>query len=361
MISLYYRQVTKRHEMRLAMLGPRICQILFCTLPLAAFAQTESLFATTSRDQNNSDWIMPRTEHGHPDFQGIWLFGSRTPLQRPAQLGNKQTYSEQEVVELERTMRERNARMDDPLDANRAAPERGARIGQEADDGFLAHYREPELVKVNGEYRTSVIVDPVDGRYPLREGFKDFTAMRRAAGLGDTDGPEGQPLSGRCITFGAAVPSLTPIMMNPNMQIIQNRDYVVIVTEMIHDARIVRLDAEHFSHGIRNWMGDSVGRWDGDTLVVHTRNFRPEQSSPMFIPHSEDLELVERYTLTGDNEIHYSFTASDAQAFTQTVTGERTLTRNSPEQRIYEFACHEGNYSLSSILAGARRQDVESN
>lgn len=327
-------------------------------LPLTAIAQSEGGISESARDATNSDWIMPRTEHGHPDFQGTWLFGSTTPFQRRMDLGMKKTYTEEEVVELERMMQARLERADVPLDPDRDAPEVGARIGQEADDTFLAHWRKPELVKINGEYRTSVIVDPPNGRLPKREGFKDFTAKRKASGLGDTDGPEGQPLSGRCIMFGAAVPSLTPIMMNPNLMIVQTEGYVMIMTEMINDARIIRLDDEHFNNGVRNWMGDSVGKWEDDTLVVRSRNFRPEQSSGRSVALSEDFELEERYTLVGDNEILYSFTIFDQQAYTQPVTGERILSRNSPDDRIYEFACHEGNYSLSGILAGARQLEL---
>ncbi|MDP6651638.1 MAG: hypothetical protein QGF90_05950 [Gammaproteobacteria bacterium] len=135
-----------------------------------------------AQSETVTDWQMPRTEHGHPDLQGIWLFGSRTPLQRPARLGTKQTYTEQEVIDLERTMREAMARQDADLDPGRGAPEQGARIGQEADDTFLAHFRRPELIRVNGEFRTSVILDPPDGRIHLRDGFQDFGARRRAAG-----------------------------------------------------------------------------------------------------------------------------------------------------------------------------------
>ena len=324
-------------------------------LPMTGFAQSEGGISESERVTTSSDWIMPRTEYGHPDFQGTWLFGSTTPFQRRMDLGMKQTYTEEEVLELERMMRTRLERADVPLDPNRAPPEKGARIGQEADDTFLAHWRKPELVKINGEYRTSVIVDPPNGRVPKREGFKDFTARRKAAGLGDTDGPEGQPLSGRCILFGSAVPSLTPIMMNPNLMIVQTEDYVMIMTEMINDARIIRLEAEHYDNGVRNWMGDSVGKWEGDTLVVRSKNFRPEQSSGRAVTLSEDFELEERYTLVGDDEILYGFTFVDPQAYTQPVTGERILSRNSPDDRIYEFACHEGNYSLSGILAGARQ------
>ncbi|MCB1669481.1 MAG: hypothetical protein R3F41_05960 [Gammaproteobacteria bacterium] len=332
---------------------------LLMTLTLTAEAQLEGAPTLPDAPVQAADWIMPRTEHGHPDLQGTWFFGSRTPLQRPASLGTQRTYSDQEARMMEGRMQQRLDSQAMPLDPNRGAPEAGARIGQEADDSFLAHYQAARLVPVNGEYRTSVIVDPVDGRIPLREDFKDFTARQRASGLGETDGPEGQPLSGRCLMFGSAVPSLTPGMMNPNLQIVQNRDYVMIMTEMVHDARIIRLNDEHFSNDIASWMGDSIGRWEGDTLVVHSRNFRPEQSSGMTIAMSEEFEVVERYTPVSDGEIHYAFTVYDQQAYTQPFSGERMLTRNGAEDRVYEFACHEGNYSLSGILAGARRQEVE--
>ncbi len=324
-------------------------------LPATGLAQPEGGISEQTIATTSSDWVIPRTEYGHPDLQGTWLFGSTTPFQRRMDLGLKQTYSDEEARELERMMQARLESADVPLDPNRAPPEAGARIGQEADDTFLAHWRKPELVKVNGEYRTSVIVDPPNGRLPKREGFKDFTAMREASGLTDTDGPEGQPLSGRCIIFGSAVPSLTPIMMNPNLMIVQTEGYVMIMTEMINDARIIRLDSEHFDNGVRNWMGDSIGKWESDTLVVHSKNFRPEQSSGQSVTLSEDFELEERYTIVGDNEIHYAFTFVDPQAYTQPVSGERILSRNAADDRIYEFACHEGNYSLSGILAGARR------
>lgn len=318
-------------------------------------AQEALLDSSSDPTYKNSDWTMPRTEYGYPDLQGTWLFGSRTPFQRSQKLGTKATYSNAEVVDLEMKMRQRNLAQDQPLLANRGAPEKGARIGQEADDAFLAHFREAKMVKTNGEYRTSVITHPANGRLPKQTEFKDFYAQRRASGLGDTDGPEGQPLSGRCLMFGAAVPSLTPIMMNANLQIVQTKDYVMIMTEMAHDARIIRIDQAHFAHGHKAWMGDSVGYWDGDTLVVHTINFRPEQSSARSVVISEEFELEERYTLVADGAINYGFTVTDAKAYTESFSGERTLTRNSPGEQIFEFACHEGNYSLSGILAGARR------
>ena len=147
-------------------------------------------------------------------------------------------------------------------------------------------------------------------------------------------------------------------MMNPNMQIVQTPDHVMIVTEMIHDARIIRLWESRPDNGVRQWMGVSSGRWEGDTLVITTTNFRPEQSAAMFVPLSEDFALEERYTLVADDQILYGFTLTDAQAYTQPVSGERILNRNAPEELVYEYACHEGNYSLPGILAGARRQEV---
>ncbi len=308
--------------------------------------------------QGVSEWVTPRTEYGHPDLQGTWFFGSRTPLQRPRDLADKMVYSEAEARELEVGMQRRLDSQDAPLEADRSAPEAGSRIRQEADDAFLGHYLPPKIHKVNGEYRTSVIVEPSNGRLPVREGFQDLRSRTLAGGLADTDGPEGQPLSGRCLMFGPAIPSLTPVMMNPNLQIVQTEDYVVVMTEMIHDARIIRLNDSHHGHAIPQWMGDSVGRWEGDTLVVETRNFRPDTSHRMFLPHSEALEITEYYTLVADGEIHYAFEINDPQAYTQRVRGERIISRNAPQEKVYEYACHEGNHSLVGILRGARFQET---
>ena len=312
---------------------------------------------STAQSDNGSSWVMQRTEYGYPDFQGYWFFGSRTPLQRSPDLGNKRTYSEAEAKELEIAMQSRLDQQDAPLEPNRGAPEKGARIGQEADDAFLGHYLPAELIPIKGEYKTSVIYQPTDGRIPRRDGFLDFHAKRRATGLKDTDGPEGQNLSGRCLMFGAAVPSMTPGMMNPNLQIVQTKDYVMVLTEMIHDARIIRVNDNHLPFNIPQWMGDPVASWEGDTLVVHSNNFRPEQSSSRAITLSDEFELTERYTLVSKNEILYEFTVLDSKAYERPFSGERILTRNRPEERVYEYACHEGNYSLPGILAGARRLD----
>ena len=330
---------------------------IYISLTISIVINTGSL----AQSDNSSSWVMQRTVHGYPDFHGYWFFGSRTPLQRSPGLGNRQAYSEAEAEELELAMQNRLDQQDAPLEPNRGAPEKGARIGQEADDAFLGHYLPAELIPINGEYKTSVIYHPMDGRIPRREGFLDFHAKRRASGLEDTDGPEGQNLSGRCLMFGAAVPSLTPGMMNPNLQIVQTKDHIMVLTEMIHDARIIRINDNHLPFNIPQWMGDSVASWEEDTLVVHSKNFRPEQSSSRTITISDEFELTERYTLVSKDEILYEFTVVDNKAYEQPFSGQRILTRNRPEERVYEYACHEGNYSLPGILAGARRLESENN
>jgi len=335
--------------------------VLLLIVSAASLAQSEGYIPPAPQFDRNSDWVMPRTEYGQPNFQGTWFFGSRTPLQRPKDLGTQATYTKREVQALEQRMQMRLDNQAAPLDPNRDAPEKGAVIRQEADDSFLAHYLDPVVTPIGGEYRTSVITEPPNGRIPpVQESFSDLYDERRALGLGATDGPEGQPLSGRCLVFGAALPNMTPMMMNPNLQIVQNKDYVMVMTEMVHDARIIRLGDDHYDDGIKRWMGDSVGYWEGDTLVVHSKGFRPEQStSRMGFKVSEDFEVTERYTLTSDDTIHYAFTVTDEQAYGRPISGEFTLTRNAPEERLFDFECHEGNYSLSSILRGARMEEIQ--
>ena len=311
------------------------------------------LLTTTLVNANGLEWTAERTEHEQPDLQGIWYFGSNTPFERPTDLGEKQAYTTEEALAIEKEMLEANKALDAPLDPERNAPEVGGRIGFKADYNFATHRN--SLNRVNGEYRTSLVVDPADGRIPIREGFSDFTARRRAMGINDFDGPESA--DGRCLG-GRAVDSLYPMPWNANLQIVQTSSYVMIMTEMIHNARIIRLDGSHRSDGIEYWSGDSVAHWEGDTLVVHTNSFRVEQTAAfMHMPLSEDFELTERFTATSKNEILYQFTVVDPQAYTRPFTVERIIQRRAPGEHIYEFACHEGNYSMIGSLAGTRLKD----
>lgn len=303
-----------------------------------------------------SEWSTPRTEHGQPDLQGIWYFGTNTPFERPADLGEKRAYTEAEALQVEHDMREANWSLEAPLDPDRGAPEAGATILFQADFNFAA--KRNSLTRVNGEYRTSVIIDPPDGRVPLQAGFISYTSQRRTLmGVSSYDGPESA--DGRCLG-GLAVGSLYPTPWNANLQIVQTEDYVMIMTEMIHDARIVRLNGSHRDNGLDYWSGDSVGHWEGDTLVVRTINFRLEQSIGfMGLPLSEEFELTEWFTPVNENEILYSFTIVDPQAYTRPFTTERTIQRRKAGEHIYEYACHEGNYSMIGLLTGARRAEID--
>jgi hypothetical protein len=294
-----------------------------------------------------------QTAHGQPNLEGTWDFGTKTPVQRPAALGEKRAYTEQEAMELESKLREANRRMEAPIDLGKDAPVAGAKINNEADVPSVD--RRHDLTRVNGEYRTSIIVDPTNGQLPKRSGFADHLAQLAARNIGATDGPETLDAPTRCI-HPLPVPSIIPLPYSTLLQIVQTEDHVVLHTELMHEARIVRLNGTHRQHGAKVWMGDSIGRYEGDTFIVHTINFRPEQSFPM-MPMSEDLELTERFTRTSPDEIVYSFTVVDLKAYTSPFTGERTLKRAMPTDRIFEFACHEGNYAMTGILAGARKQE----
>lgn len=301
-------------------------------------------------------------EHGKPDFQGIWWYGSRTPLQRPEGLAEQRIYTPAEVAQIEQRMQDRNTTLFAPLSPDRSAPAKGAAIRQEADDNFLSHFQEPILVPVGSEYRTSIIISPTNGRLPHKAMPTAAPNSALPSNLSEVDGPEGQPLSGRCLAFGAAIPSLTPIMMNPNLQIVQTKDYIVIMTEMVHDARVIKLYEQPTSpkQSFPKWMGDSNAYWEGETLIIESRNFRAEQTSLGRTPVSDQLEITERLSLNDDNSILYGFEVRDPASFSEPIIGERILTRNQPHEKIYEFACHEGNYSLANILMGARRQEFES-
>ncbi len=296
------------------------------------------------------------SEQNRPDLEGTWDFGTRTPWQRPAALGNKRAYTDAEAAELENKARRENLRKEAPIDLTQNAPAVGGTIGEEADE--MAMDRRHELTRVDGEYRTSIIIDPPDGRIPRRKEFVDHYGQLAARNIRNTDGPETLEAPTRCLQ-PLPVPSIFPMPWSALMQIVQTDDYVVLHTEMFHDARIVPLNARHARRGWSTWMGESIGRYEGQTLVIHTIDFRPEQSYAAILPMSGDFELTERFTRTGPDEILYSFTIVDPNAYTGPVTGERTLKRADPGEHILEFACHEGNYAMTGILAGARKQEQD--
>jgi hypothetical protein len=296
-----------------------------------------------------------RTEHGFPDLQGYWTNASQTPLQRPASLGDKRYYDVDEVREIEAAAMQREQAKSAPLTAERDLPQKGGTIRFQADENF-ANTR-INLMQVNGEHRTSLVVDPPDGRLPFREDWQqnEFYGQRLAAGAGEFDGPEMRNPWERCFYVGGQLPPMIAWTYNANFQIVQNRDYLMIMREMVHDARIIRINGAPIPEGLYQWSGNSIGYWEDDTLVVNSEGFHP-QSSNRFIPSSDQLEVTERFQLLSDSEILYQYTVNDAGIYSRPFTVEMTLSRKPDGERIYEYACHEGNYSLPSILAGARRQ-----
>jgi hypothetical protein len=268
-----------------------------------------------------------------PDLQGIWNYATMTPLERPRDLAGKATLTPAEAQEYERAMNERQSTTN-----NTAGPD-----WWDPGTRFLT----------NG--RTSLIVDPPDGRVPPQTPEAQQRAAARAQARrarGPADGPEDRALNERCLNWSVAGPPMLPGVYNNNVQIIQTRDYVAIVSEMIHDARIVATDGR--AHGVvPRWMGDSRGSWDGTTLVVDTVGFTDKTA---FRGSSEHLHLVERFTRVDAETIEYRFTADDPSTWTRPFTAMFPLKKTAGP--IYEYACHEGNErSMVGMLRAARVQE----
>jgi hypothetical protein len=293
----------------------------------------------------------PRTADGQPDLQGIWDFRTITPMERPKQLGTKAFFTEQEAAAYEQEENRRQNR--DLID-----PEKGGGLYP---PGGVIPYNEfwyDRGNKITGTRRTSLIIDPADGRLPpwTAEGQKKAELRAIAdrdnqAGHPHADSWEDRPLSERCLMGGNAGPPITPGPYNNNVQLFQTAGYVVIFNEMIHSSRIVPLDRR--PHGtVPQWKGDSRGHWEGDTLVIDTINFKRETG---LAGSSANMHLTERFTRTGANTLEYQFTVDDPTMWTKPWTAVVPMTKT--EGPIYEYACHETNYAMSGILAGARAQE----
>src|SRR5215468_11277127 len=293
-------------------------------------------------------WTTPRTADGQPDLQGVWDFRTITPMERPAALGTKEFFTDEEAAIWEKDENRRQDR--DQID-----PEVG---GLMYPPGGVVPYNEfwyDRGNKVVGTKRTSLIVDPPNGRLPPMTPDGQKRADRRAAEQRETqfgrphaDSWEDRPLQERCIVGLNAGPPMHPGAYNNNLQLFQTPEYVVILNEMVRRARIVPLDGRPHGH-IRQWKGDSRGHWEGNTLVVDTINFKRETSLPN---SSANTHLVERLTRTDANTLLYEFTVEDPTMWTRPWTAAVPMHKS--EDPIYEYACHEGNYAMASILAGAR-------
>ena len=352
-------------------------RVLFVLLSLV---MSSAVFAQTSET--------PRTASGRPDLSGTYDVATLTPLERPAEYGDRLVLTEEEAAAIAANepealatifnyQREVNSNSDAD-DANRTAPPVGG-DGSTGAAGNVGGYntfwmdRGTTTVHIEGQWRTSIITDPANGRRPPltsaardRRDARDRQVARGAYrrpndgtafwilengpdAPGPYDDPEIRPLSERCIAFGRVGPPMLPALYNNHIRIVQTDDHVMILAEQAHDARIIHMNREHAPPEIRHWFGDAVGHWEGDTLVVDTTNFT---DTPVLADASRNLHAVERFTRVDADTLVYRFTIDDPTVWTRPWSGEYTwpLTRN----RLYEYACHEANYSFEGILRGAR-------
>lgn len=302
-------------------------------------------------DDSASDYSPPRTAAGHPDLQGDWTNTSMTRLERPdpsMPLIVDEAARERMEAAQARASAAANAR----TDPNEGAPEAGGAIG-----GYNRYWLNmgDNLAVVKGEARSSWIVEPENGQMPVSEAGKArIEQILSRRGYAD---PEGLNPADRCLigSRGSGGPPMLNNIYNNTYQIVQTGDVVVINVEMMHDARIVRIGEEHKPEPLKQWLGDSVGRWDGDTLVVETRNWKRDHGNyePVFL--SDEAVVTERFTRVGEDELLYEFAIDDPGFYSQPWRGEMVFrTSTGP---VHEYACHEGNYAMTGILAGARRED----
>ena len=302
------------------------------------------------------DYIAPRTSYGVPDLQGVWTNATITTLERPADL-QELVLTEAQAIVIEKSRQAFYDAYDEPV--KNAEGE----LPQANDPGGYNTFWMDEgtrLARVNGEIRSSFIVEPADGQIPYRL-LARFRMFQQFGKFLSYDGPEIRPLGERCVVgFGSTGgPPMLPVLYNNNYQIVQSPGNVMILVEMNHDARIIRMGGEHPPAHVQKWLGDSIGHWDGDTLVVETSNFHPDQNFRAALKHvvmsSENLLVTERFTRVSADEILYDFTMDDPAVYAKPWRGE--IPMRATAGRIYEYACHEGNYALPGILAGARADE----
>ncbi|HYT08596.1 MAG TPA: hypothetical protein VEL77_13190 [Rugosimonospora sp.] len=315
--------------------------------PASAAGQALSPVAKTTTVRKT--WTPPRTADGQPDLQGVWTNNTVTPLERPKELAGKEFYAEAELQALAKKERERLTKIEDEGQppANHSGVE-----GAPADD---VHYDFSQFGLDRGQSklawnrRTSIIVGP-DGKIPplTPEARARLAEIRAKAKGHEFDGPENLTLGARCLARPNVAP-LLPTAYNSNLQIVQGRGYVAIETEEIHDVRMIPTDGRpHIPNTIRQWYGDSVGHWEGNTLVIDTTNFT--DLSPF--RGSQNLHMIERLTRADEDTILYQFTVEDPGMWTKPWSGELPIVKI--KGQLYEYACHEANYPLADTLRGAR-------
>jgi hypothetical protein len=350
-----------------------------------AFAGVLALAIGPAAAQTSKPYSPPRLADGHPDLQGTYDLATLTPLER---LPGAPPFLTKETADALRNAElARRAQDNQPSRPDRPAPPVGGdtslpksyfetleKLGGGAVGGYNRFWLDQgtAYTVIDGQIRTSLIVDPPDGHIPpynaiarkrLAQGTASPTSDTResqdisAEPPGAFDNPEQRPLGERCLLgFGSTSgpPALPDYFYNELHQIVQTPDSIMILTEMVHDARIVRMNTSHLSKAIRRWMGDSVGHWEGDTLVVDTTNFNDKTR---FHGSTENLHVIERFSRLDDKTLLYRFTVEDPETWDRPWSGEQNWPAT--DKHIYEYACHEGNYALGDVLRGARHQEAE--
>lgn len=312
----------------------------------------------------------PRTSDGHVDLSGVWTNASTTPLERPREYGGRLILTEEELAKIEGETVARNARQN--ARTSKELQANWKEIGLKPDTldecrsgstgaacGYNAFWTDPGdlVMRVNGKARTSHITYPADGRMPKRVAAAARPAVvessEASGGQGRNGNPEERGLGERCIYMsGPSGPVMTDTLYNNNYQFVQTGRHFAIWVEMIHEMRIVRMNEKHRTDGVRPWGGDSIGRWEGDTLVVETQGYHPQQSVRGGGPK---LKLTERFTRVAPDRIHYAFQVEDPETWVEPWGGDYEFA--TVKGHVYEFGCHEGNYGLTNILSGGRAAD----
>ena len=302
-----------------------------------------ALFIPAAAAGQDDAWQAPRTPDGRPDLQGVWDFRSLTPLERPEDLADQDVFTAEEAAQF---TEERLA----ALDKDQPGPDGRIPLSGGYNDFWWDYGRQ-----LTDDLRTSLVVDPPNGRIPaLTPSARERAGKRRAALGRDAHGPEDRGAFERCILGFNAGPPMNPSAYNNNMQLFQTADHVVILNEMVHDARIVPLDgSDHLPEDVRQWRGDSRGHWAGDTLVIETRNFTDKTS---FRGTGPGLRLVERFTRVAEGILLYEYTVTDPESFERPWSVAVPMQKN--DLPVFEYACHEGNYGMLNLMVSARAEDA---
>ncbi len=295
---------------------------------------------------------VPRAD-GHPDLSGIWTNATVTPMERPAQFANKPTITDAEAAAFEQSLtqdlKDEDGKSDGPL--IRAA-------GSSGTGGYNALFidRGSQMDRIDGVKRSSLIIDPPDGKRPPMTDAARARMAKEMRNFNNYDDVKNRPFSERCIIgFGSTSgPPMMPVLYNNTYEFVQTKDDLMILVEMVHDVRVIRMNGTHVPSNVHTLLGDSVGHWDGDTLVVDTTNFRQESA---FYGASENLHVVERFQRTNADTILYRVTIDDPSTYTKPWTMEFPF--NATKGPVYEYACHEGNYAMTDIMGGARKMESQ--